>query len=101
MATLKTEEDYAAQEKANLKRELNLSTQNAANKKSKQSLPASVFGQFVDRSMTNEEIQKSNELLCDAFISGNIPWSFADNPEFQKYVSFVRPTAKLPCRQHL
>ena len=56
---------------------------------------------FVDRKLCKEDAKKFNRLLVRAFVSGNIPYNFADNPEFREMMSFVRPSLAIPTRQTL
>ena len=93
--------EEAATERDKLKNESESDSEASARKKPRHSNPTPKITGFVDRVLTAEDQKKADELLCEAFVSGNIPWSFADNPELKKYIKFIRPCVAVPCRQTL
>ena len=56
---------------------------------------------FVDKKPCKEDTEKFNRLLVRAFVSGNIPYAFVDNPEFREMMTFIRPSLAVPTRQTL
>ncbi len=56
---------------------------------------------YTGRAMSINEKAVANQLLLEAFIDANIPFSVTENAQFRKWVNYLCPNYKMPCRKTL